>query len=164
MTICRTRFTLTDSTRSSRHPHSRSTPLRLDTYTPMTPLRLTGFMGSPSITDKELSYWGLPTLIAFSDLPSVRCGAQWDLLQKKPGPVRCPVGPGLSPEGIMPASVFNKMKVEAIATVRSRKEMIPKAVAKIGSVVDQWLRDKVNQATWDKNLAIFPHGKKCLSQ
>ncbi len=37
-------------------------------------------------------------------------------------------------------------------------------VVKNGSVVDQWLRDKVNKGTWDKNLATFPHGKKCMTQ
>ena len=46
------------------HLHVSSIPLRhLDTYTPAALLRLTGFMGSPSIADTELVYWG-PTLIA----------------------------------------------------------------------------------------------------
>ncbi len=52
------------------HIHDSSIPLRrLDTYTPSALLRLTGFMGSPSIADTDLDYWG-PTLIADSDLPS----------------------------------------------------------------------------------------------
>jgi len=43
-TIRRLRFTLADSTRSSRNAFSGSTPLRL-TYTPVTRLRLTRFHG-----------------------------------------------------------------------------------------------------------------------
>jgi hypothetical protein len=50
--------------------HDSSIPLRrLDTYTPAAPLCLTGFMGSPSIADTELVYWG-PTLIDTYNLPS----------------------------------------------------------------------------------------------
>ncbi len=44
-----------------------------------------------------------------------------------------------------------------------RKEMITQEVAKNGSVMDQWLRDKVNPLTWDKNLTIFPQVKACWS-
>jgi hypothetical protein len=41
------------------HIHDSSIPpRRLDTYTPSALLRLTGFMGSPSITDTDLDYWG----------------------------------------------------------------------------------------------------------
>jgi hypothetical protein len=39
-----------------------------DTFMTTTHLRLTGFMGSSSIEDTELDYWG-PTLIPVSDLP-----------------------------------------------------------------------------------------------
>jgi hypothetical protein len=45
-----------------------STSHRLDTYTPTTLLRPTGFMGSPSSTDSQFRYWK-PTLIPTSDLP-----------------------------------------------------------------------------------------------
>ena len=52
------------------HIHGSSIPLRrLDTYTPTELLRLTGFIGSPSIPDTELDYWG-PSLITTSDIPS----------------------------------------------------------------------------------------------
>jgi hypothetical protein len=50
------------------HIPDPSTPLRLDTYTPVALFRLTGFMGSPPITDTKLRYWE-PTLIVTSDLP-----------------------------------------------------------------------------------------------
>jgi hypothetical protein len=59
MSICRSTFTLADSTRSSRHPYSRlsdSPTSRVVNYTPAVLLRLTGFMGTPSITDTELNY------------------------------------------------------------------------------------------------------------
>ena len=72
MTIRRPRFIITDSTPVLHviYIHDFSIPLRrLDTYTPAAPLRLTGFMGSPSTADTELVYWG-PTLIATYDLPS----------------------------------------------------------------------------------------------
>ena len=48
--------------------------------------------------------------------------------------------------------------------VRKHKEILGTEVAKNGSVVDLWFRDKVNTATWDKNLTNFPYGKKCMSQ
>ena len=44
----------------------------------------------------------------------------------------------LFPEGIKPASVLNKMKVEDIATVCKRKEILATEVVKNGSVVDLW--------------------------
>ena len=56
----------------------------------------------------------------------------------------------LSHEGIKPASDFNKMKPDDIATVRKRKQMIAEEVT--SSVVDKWLRDQVNRKTWEKNI------------
>ena len=70
----------------------------------------------------------------------------------------------LSYEGIKSATVFNKMKPEDIGTVRKHKDILAEEVAKNGSLVDQWLRDKVNPSTWRKNETLFPEGKKCLSQ
>ena len=70
----------------------------------------------------------------------------------------------LFPEGINPVSVLNKMKAESIPTVFKHKEMFVTEVVKNDSVVVQWMWDKVNQGTWDKNLATFPHGKKCMPQ
>ena len=70
----------------------------------------------------------------------------------------------LTHEGINPASAFNKMKPEDLATVRKRKDMLAQEVAKNASLVDQWLRDKVNPSTWNKNETLFPEGKKCLPQ
>ena len=43
----------------------------------------------------------------------------------------------LSHEGINPASVFNKMKPEDLATVRKRKDILAQEVAKNASLVDQ---------------------------
>ena len=43
----------------------------------------------------------------------------------------------LSHEGINPASAFNKMKPEDLATVRKRKDMLAQEVAKNASLVDQ---------------------------
>jgi hypothetical protein len=67
----------------------------------------------------------------------------------------------LFPEGIKTASDVNKMKPETLPTVRKRKEMISAKVAKYGSVVDLWLRDKVKPETWDKNSANFPQDNQC---
>ena len=54
----------------------------------------------------------------------------------------------LSHQGINPATAFNKMKPDDIATVRKRKKMMAQEVA--SSVMDQWLRDQVNTKTWEK--------------
>ncbi len=68
------------------------------------------------------------------------------------------------PEVINPATFLNKIKSEVLGTVRKRKEMVAAEVAKDGTVVDLWLRDKVNNGTWEKNSVNFPEGKKCMSQ
>jgi hypothetical protein len=68
----------------------------------------------------------------------------------------------VSHEGIKPATVFNKMKPDDIATARKRKQMLAHEVS--SSVVDQWLRDQVNHKTWEKNIASFPEGKVSLPQ
>jgi hypothetical protein len=62
----------------------------------------------------------------------------------------------LSHEVIKPATVFNKMKPDDIATVHKRKQILTHEVT--SSVVDQWLRDQVNRKTWEKNIASFPEG------
>jgi hypothetical protein len=68
----------------------------------------------------------------------------------------------LSHDGIKPATGFNKMKPDNIATVLKRKKMLAQEVA--SPVVDRCLRDQVKPSTWAKNIASFPHGKTSLPQ
>ena len=51
------------------------------------------------------------------------------------------------PEVIKPVTALNKIKPEALPTVRKRKEILADEVAKHGSVVDLCLRDQGNPST-----------------
>ena len=53
----------------------------------------------------------------------------------------------LSHEGIKTVSVFNKMRPEDMTTGHKQKEMIEQEVSKNRSVLDLWIRDKVNPST-----------------
>ena len=60
-----------------------------------------------------------------------------------------------------PATVKNTVKVEDIARVHKRKEVLSKEVAKNdqSSLVDRCLWNKVRQETWDNYSTTFPQRK-----